>query len=181
MKHLEIKELVSFIHNNDEEAFNKLYKLLVKKLVQFAFSFLDDRAICEEIVNDIFVNLWLNRHKLNVVYNPKVYLYVSVKNACLNYNRGNNTFEKRKEELSEIHYEIQSPDPSQLLIGKELTARILNAVNGLPPRCKLVFKMVKEDDLSCNEVADILGLSNKTVFGQLRIALEKLDEALVSR
>ncbi|MDN3583094.1 RNA polymerase sigma-70 factor [Mucilaginibacter flavus] len=181
MKDLEIKKLVSFICNNDEDAFNKLYRLLVKKLVQFAFSFLDDKAICEEIVNDIFVNLWLGRHKLDRVYNPKVYLYVSVKNACLNHGRGNNTFEKRKEELTDIHYTIQSPDPSQLLIGKELTARILTAVNNLPPRCKLVFKMVKEDDLSCNEVADILGLSNKTVFGQLRIALEKLDEALDSR
>ena len=55
---------------------------------------------------------------------------------------------------------------------------VLKAVNSLPPRCKLIFKMVKEDELSCNEVADILGLSNKTVFAQLAIALKKLDEAL---
>jgi RNA polymerase sigma-70 factor (family 1) len=180
LKDLEIKELVSSIQLGDEEAFNKLYKLLVKKLVQFACSFLDDRAICEELVDDIFVNLWLKKQQLNSVQNPKVYFYVSVKNACLNHNRGN-SFEKRKEELTEIHYTIQSPDPSQLLIGKEMQTRILHAVNSLPARCKLIFKMVKEDGLSCNEVAAILGLSNKTVFGQLRIALEKLDHVLTSR
>jgi RNA polymerase sigma-70 factor (ECF subfamily) len=65
-----------------------------------------------------------------------------------------------------------------LLISKELQTKVLKAVNGLPARCKLIFKMVKEDDLSCNEVAAILGLSNKTVFAQLSIALKKLDDAL---
>lgn len=58
---------------------------------------------------------------------------------------------------------------------------MLKAVNELPARCKLIFKMVKEDDLSCKEVATILGLSDKTVFAQLSIALKKLDSAIHSK
>jgi RNA polymerase sigma-70 factor (ECF subfamily) len=176
---LEIKELIDSIHyNNDESAFNELYKLLINSLNQFAWSFLGDKEACEEIINDLFVNIWTGRHKLNKISNPKVYFYVAIKNACLNHIRSNTSKRNRDAQLAETYYFHLSVDPAQLLISKELEAGVLKAVNSLPPRCKLIFKMVKEDELSCNEVADILGLSNKTVFAQLAIALKKLDEAL---
>ena len=164
--------------NDDESAFNELYKHYVVKLYQFAYSFLDDREAGEEIVNDVFLKIWVGRQKLDSVRNLQVYLYVAVKNACLNHLRSISSKKIREIKVTEAYYFHLSVDPAQLLISKELKTKVLNAVNELPPRCRLIFKMVKEDDLSCNEVATILGLSNKTIFAQLTIALKKLDQAL---
>jgi RNA polymerase sigma-70 factor (family 1) len=176
---LNIHELVHLIRfNNDESAFNELYKAQVVKLCQFANSFLDDNEASEEIVNDVFVKIWLNRSTLDKIRNPQVYLYVVVKNACLNHIRSNSSRTVRELNIAESFYFHLNADPAQLLISKELHAEIINAVNCLPPRCKLIFKMVKEDGLSCNEVASILDLSNKTVFAQLSIALKKLESVL---
>jgi RNA polymerase sigma-70 factor (family 1) len=164
--------------NDDESAFNELYKHYVVKLYQFAYSFLDDREAGEEIVNDAFLKIWVGRKKLDSIRNLQVYLYVAVKNACLNHLRSISSKKIKELKVTEAYYFHLSVDPAQLLISKELQTEVLNAVNELPPRCRLIFKMVKEDDLSCNEVATILGLSNKTVFAQLTIALKKLDQAL---
>lgn len=179
---LSTNELIRRIQiDGDEAAFNELYQLQEARLLKFATGFVDDREAAEEIVNDVFVKIWLGRQTPVTIRNLQVYLYVLVKNACLNYLRGISSKRVKELQLTEAYYFHLSVDPAQLLISKELQSRVLRAVNGLPPRCKLIFKMVKEDDLSCNEVATILGLSNKTVFAQLAIALKKLDDALSNK
>jgi RNA polymerase sigma-70 factor (family 1) len=164
--------------NGDEATFNELYALHEAKLYRFAYSLLDDREVAQEIVNDVFLKIWIGRQNLDQIRNLQVYLYVLIKNACLNHIRSVSSKKIKELQLTESYYFHLSVDPSQLLISKELQVKVLQAVNCLPPRCKLIFKMVKEDDLSTNEVADILGLSNKTVFAQLAIALKKLDDVL---
>ncbi len=170
--------LYNIQYEDDEIAFNELYKQQVLKLCQFASSFLDDKEASEEIVNDVFVKVWTSRNTLDKIKNIQVYLYVSVKNACLNWLRSASAKKNKELVIAETLYFHLSADPAQLLIGKELQTEILNAVNNLPARCKLIFKMVKEDGLTCNEVAAILSLSNKTVFAQLAIALKKLESAI---
>ncbi|MBB6107911.1 RNA polymerase sigma factor [Mucilaginibacter lappiensis] len=167
--------------DGDEAAFSGLYELHEPRLNKFAYSFLGDREVAQEIVNDAFLKIWMGRESLYKIRNLQVYLYVLIKNACLNHLRNTSSQKIKELQLTETYYFQLSVDPSHLLISKELEVRVLNAVNLLPPRCKLIFKMVKEDDLSCNEVAAILGLSNKTVFAQLAIALKKLDDALTGK
>ena len=77
------------------------------------------------------------------------------------------------EEISTDHFYL-SPDQEQILMTDELKKQIEQSINQLPPKCKLVFKMIKEDGLSIAEVAVILGISYKTVSTQLSIALKKL-------
>jgi RNA polymerase sigma-70 factor (family 1) len=176
---LSIQDLIGRIQiNEDESAFNELYKLYVGKLDDYAYSILSDREAAEEIVNDVFVKIWKTRKTIDSIKNLQVYLFVAVKNGCLNYLRSVSSKKLRELELSEAYYFHLSADPAQLLIKKETHNEIVKAVNELPARCKLIFKMVKENDLSCKEVATILGLSDKTVFAQLSIALKKLDKVL---
>ena len=166
---------------DDESAFNQLYKLNVVKLYQFAFSFVKEKEIAEEIVNDVFLKVWVDRKKLDTVRNLAVYLYVAVKNASLNYlNRISSkriSFMSAYEQSFELF--VVEPNPEQLLIGKEMKISIEQAVNQLPPRCRVIFKMLKEDNLSANEVAQILDISNKTVFAQLSIAIKKIEELVI--
>ena len=177
---MSIQDLIRRIQiNQDESAFNELYRQQFGKLFQFAYSFLGDKEPAEEIVNDIFLKVWLNRKDMGQVLNIQVYLYVTVKNACLNYLRGTSSKQLKEVNIAEAYYFHLSVDPAQLLISKELQAGLLTAVDSLPPRCKLIFKMVKQDGLSCKEVAAILNLSDKTVFAQLAIALKKLESILL--
>ncbi len=163
---------------NDENAFKEFYKENVFKLFQFAFAFVRDKELSEEIVNDVFLNLWKKRNKISEIKNINVYLYVSVKNTAFNYLKKNNSNKTIDiEDLSSDHFYL-SPDQEQILITDELKKRIEESINKLPPKCKLIFKMVKEDGLNNTEVATILGISYKTVTTQLTIALKKLEELL---
>ncbi len=166
--------------NNDESAFNRLYKLNVVRLYQFSYSFVKEKEVAEEIVNDVFLKIWLDRSKLDTIRNLTVYLYVAVKNASLNYL--NRVSSRRISFLSSYEQSFKllvvEPDPEQLLIGKEMKMTIQQAINQLPPRCRVIFKMLKEDGLSANEVAEILEISNKTVFAQLSIAIKKIEDLL---
>jgi len=176
-------ELIHRIQFHDDEmAFNQLYRQNIVKIFQFAYSFVKEKEIAEEIVNDVFVKLWIERAKLDTIRNITVYLYVAVKNASLNYlNRVSvkkSSFMSSYEQSFELT--VREPNPEQLLIGKQMKLSIDQAVSQLPPRCRVIFKMVREDNLSVNEVAKILEISNKTVFAQLSIAIKKIEEQVVS-
>lgn len=176
---MNIQELFDLIRfKQDELAFNSLYRMLTAKLNRFAHAFVDDTGVCKEIVNDVFLRLWLNRANLSHIRNVQVYLYISVKNACLNHIKSISSRRQRELNATDSLYFQLSADPAELLISKELHTEIIKAVNSLPPRCKLIFKMVKEDGLSSKEVAGILDLSDKTVFAQLAIALKRIESVI---
>ena len=163
---------------NDELAFREFYEANVFRLFQFAFTFVQNRELSEEIVNDVFLKLWHNRGRIDQIENISVYLYVAVKNTAVNYLRQSKNRLDTDLGKQAVHHFYLSPDPEQLLVTDELRRRIEAAIEGLPPRCKLIFKLVKEDGLSAAEVAAILSISYKTVTTQLTIALRKLEEVL---
>ncbi|MDR3713227.1 MAG: RNA polymerase sigma-70 factor [Puia sp.] len=164
--------------DHDETAFQEFYKENVFRLFQFAFSFVQNKEVAEEIVNDVFLRLWQNRENLDRIDNMNVYLYVAIKNTAANYHR--KMASRNRVDLDNVmvsHFYL-SPDPEQVLVTGELRKAIEESVNQLPPKCKLIFKLVKEDGLSCQEVASILGLHYKTITTQLTIALKKLEQTL---
>jgi RNA polymerase sigma-70 factor (ECF subfamily) len=171
--------LLRIQYHNDQEAFKQLYKHLFFRLYQFAFSYLKTKEGAEEVVNDVFLRLWQKRNTLNTITNINVYLYVAVKNASLNYLRKNKIAPPLSlTMLTTDHIKLTS-NPESLFITRELQIRIREAVEQLPPRCKMIFKLIKEDGLSYKEVAAILEISVKTVDAQLCLALKKLANRLL--
>lgn len=163
---------------NDEAAFKQLYEENVFKLFQFAYAFIQNRQLAEEIVNDVFLKLWQKRTGLDSIKNINVYLYVAVKNTAANYLRQQASKKNIDHDRFVVTHFYLSPDPEQTLITNELKKMIEFSIDQLPPKCKLIFKLVKEDGLSCTEVAEILEISYKTVTTQLTIALKKLEQLL---
>jgi RNA polymerase sigma-70 factor (ECF subfamily) len=110
----------------------------------------------------------------------RVYLYTATKNASLNY------ISKKAKQIEVEPYEnlqVQMTDvvsPEQIMITKEMLQKIKEAVDSLPPRCKLIFKFVREDGLSYSEVAEILGLSVKTIDAQMVIAVARIRGKLMN-
>ncbi|MEO9021164.1 MAG: RNA polymerase sigma-70 factor [Ginsengibacter sp.] len=166
--------------DNDQQAFKQLYQLLFFKLYQFAYSYVHSKESTEEVVNDVFLSLWQKRTMLDTINNINVYLYVAIKNASLNFLRKKNyTLPLSIDDLT-VHHLHLVPNPELILITSELKSLIQEAIEQLPPRCKIIFKLVKEDGLSYKEVSSILEISVKTVDAQLYIALRKLARILQS-
>jgi RNA polymerase sigma-70 factor (ECF subfamily) len=175
-----MNSLVQKIQEGDQESFKEFYHLHFFKLYQFAYSFVHLKEASEEIVNDVFVALWMKRSNLSNIANLQVYLYVAIKNASLNYLRKNDlSVPASIDELCVDHFALVA-DPELLLSQRELQKQIREAIEQLPPRCRLIFKLVKEDGLSYKEVAALLDISVKTIDSQLCLALKKLAVILQS-
>jgi RNA polymerase sigma-70 factor (family 1) len=164
---------------NDEQAFKALYYQLYNKLFHFAFAFIKSKQVAEEIVEDVFINIWKNRHHLKEIINLKVYLYTAVKNNSLNY------IAKKANEITTAPYDNISIDiaeyeatPEQIMISTEMLKKLNKAVDELPPRCKIIFKLIREDGLKYKEVSEILGLSVNTIDAQMAIAVKRIARAI---
>jgi RNA polymerase sigma-70 factor (ECF subfamily) len=164
---------------DDQQAFKQLYQLLFFKLYQFAYAYVRSKECAEEVLNDVFLGLWQKRKTLDTISNIHVYLYVAVKNASLNELRKRKIAAPVSLDDLAVHHLLITSNPESLLITGELKTRIREAVEQLPPRCRLIFKLVKEDELTYKETAAILNISVKTVDAQLYLALKKLAQTLL--
>lgn len=171
-------QLFQEIQSGSKTAFDELFNSHYSRLVAFAKQYTKQAESAEEITSELFVKLWLKRDTLSSVLNPQVYLYVSVKNACLNFIRSN---KKRVtlfvEEEKNANNEKASGNDSTIE-DKELQKLLDAAVASLPEQRMLIFKLIKEDGLKPTAVAQILGLSKRTVENQLYKAVKTLAEAI---
>lgn len=174
-----IKQIISRIsYEEDERAFKQLFELFAGRLYQFSFSFIKDRSLAEEVVSDVFFKIWLNRTELVNILNIKAYLFKATYNTSLNYLDE----VKRKKALSlediEVDLGMNCICPETELIDKELKELIERAVENLPPRCKIIYKMAKVEQMKYREIGELLGISVKTINHQLSIALKKIGEVI---
>ncbi|HSC40290.1 MAG TPA: RNA polymerase sigma-70 factor [Chitinophagaceae bacterium] len=163
---------------DDQSAYKELFVLLYNPLLQFAASFVKAKEPAEEIVSDVFMAIWERRKRIDSISNLKVYLYVATKNTAINYLARQNKLVTTNIAEMELEPESIYFNPEQLLITAEMGRRIREAVSQLPPKCQIIFRLVKEDELKYREVAEILNLSVKTVENQLSIALRKIGAAI---
>jgi len=176
---LHIKELQERIAcYSDMKAYESLYKLLFPLLFQFSFSFLRSKEAAEEVVSDVFIKIWELGGRLSEVENLKAYLYKVTKNFSLNYISRN--YKHIQLSIDELPFDdiISWEDPEAMLLSGEAVRRIHQCIKELPPKCRIIFQLVKIDGLSYEEAADVLGLSLYTVRNQMSIGLRKMTESL---
>ncbi|MBW4889237.1 sigma-70 family RNA polymerase sigma factor [Mucilaginibacter sp. HMF5004] len=171
----EIDYLVNEIAvNNSEQAYKRLFTLLFARLNRFAYSILKCNELAEEVASDVMITIWRNRGNLLSIQNITVYAFVVAKNKSLNMLKQNN--QAKLISIDDIEFDVSFDNltPEQILINGELKKKIEGAVQSLPPKCKSVFKLIKEDGLSYKEVAEILNISIKTVDAQMVTATRKI-------
>jgi RNA polymerase sigma-70 factor (family 1) len=174
-----IKYLQEQIARNDDAfAYKELFVSFYNPLLRFAITLVKSREQAEEVVSDVFMNVWEKRKRIDSISNLKVYLFIAVKNTALNYLSRQN--KNLTDSVDEINTEFRSIyfDPEQLMVTAEMVARIKDAIEALPPKCKMIFKLVKEEELKYRDVAEILSISQKTVETQLAIALKKIGNSI---
>jgi RNA polymerase sigma-70 factor (family 1) len=163
---------------SDEHAFGQLYAAYMPMLFRFANTMIKSKVLAEEVVSDVFIRIWQNRADLQKIENFKLYLYVSTKNTALNYLSRHFRREVVSLEEMSLNTEISPYNPEQLLITSEAVKKINQEIHKLPPRCKLIFKLVKEDRLRYKDIAALLNISVKTIDNQMAIALRKISSAI---
>ena len=164
--------------NDDPVAYKELFLSFYNPLLRFALTLVKSRELAEEVVSDVFMNIWEKRKRIDSITNLKVYLFIAVKNTSLNYISKQRKNLTDKVDEADIEFESIYFNPEQLMVTAEMVARIRAAVDELPPKCKLIFKLIKEDELKYRDVAEILGISVKTVESQIAIALKKIGQAI---
>ena len=164
--------------NSDEASYKKLFCLLFPRLKRFAYDFLRSKELAEEVASDIMFMVWENRDRLREISNISVYLMVAAKNRCINMLKQQHASKTIALSADDLNRPAKELNPEQIYIRSEMDSKIKNAVNLLPDRCKLIFKMVREEKMSYKEVSEILDISVKTVDAQLMMAMKKITATI---
>ena len=138
--------LINRLRSGDESALTELYNKFWQSLFVSSYNVLKDKELCEDIIQDIFMNIWHNREKLEINISLKGYMY-----ACARYQ----VFNQFKKNKDKIHVELfedldkrfQYSTPETQLMHEELLDQINSIVQALPEKCQLVYKLSREEQL----------------------------------
>ena len=171
------KEILQRLYENDQEALTALYKAHWDGMYVSAYNLVKDKAVCEDIVQEVFIKIWNKRNHLDIKVSLKSYLYTSTIYKVYDYFRKNKN-KIEVELLENFDKRLQFENPETDLIHKEFIAHVQGIINTLPNKCKEVFLLSREEQLSHKEIGEKLGISHKTVEGHVSKALKILRDAL---
>lgn len=157
------------IQKGNEKVFNQAFEKYYPCLCFFSDKFLHDFDLSRSIVQQVFVDLWIKRNKLNID-SLRAYLYQSVRNASLD------VLKRKKSELKYLSslQKAESEEFMDFLEEAELAAEINRAIHKLPKKCREIFLLCRFEELKYAEIADRLNISVKTVEMQVCIATNRL-------
>jgi len=170
--------LIRIARHNDKQAFAQFFNYYHARLIRFALLFLKSYQDAEDVVSDVMIKLLKQKEKLPEINNFEGYLYLAIKNQTLNLLKKQRLSSDNNVELSDDHLTHQYVQPYETILADELRQIIFNTVEKLPPKRRMVYKMVKDDGLKIKEVAQILDLAEKTVKKHLELALRSLKEVV---
>ena len=162
--------LNAVVAHSDHNAFEFLFDVFYDKLMRVAVYYLGKELLAEDAISDVFFKLWSNRNKLQKVQNLENYLFTMTKNQCLYILRSNKKV-IYDEKMMDDNQRIIIENPESNLISEEFINYYNEKIQELPPKCKLVYLMVKEDGMRYKEVAETLNISVKTVENQMTKAI----------
>lgn len=160
--------------HNSEKAYKTLFMQMHESLIDFATSILKSAEDAEEVVSDFFIIIWQRRTQLRSIENPRMYFFTGVKHASLNKLKSLNRSRLTNNTAWETSLKSVFFNPEELMLSAEIVKEVMKAVNDLPPKCKIIFKLVKEEGLKYAEAATLLDISVKTVEAQMAIALRRI-------
>ena len=162
---------------HDEKSFEQLFRIQYAPLCAYARRYIHDPDESEEVVQDVFVNLWQKRGTIEITSTIESYLFRAVRNTCLNLLKHFKVREKHKDGIT-ASYDHYGDRANDLVLEIELINHIENLISGLPTERQKVFKMSRFEEMKYKEIAEELGISVKTVEAQMGKALKYLRENL---
>jgi len=168
--------LASLLRAGDPEAFKVIYDRYWDRLLVVAANRLGDVLEAEEAVQDIFLNLWRRRESFELKVSFENYLAVAVKFEVINRRAKRVREETLRLELGALPSPVGNDKHTFDL--EYLQRQLEQTINSLPPKCRLVFRLSRDDDYTNKQIAEQLGISEKAVEKQVTKALKALRERL---
>jgi len=168
-------ELFSQIKNDDEKAFSELFYRYYSGLCSYVFQMLPDDQKTKELVQEVFVQIWVKRKEIQIHSSVKSYLFRAVKNQLTNW------FVHQKVEqkyLDKVAAEKERIQPGDYFQEVDLHRKIAVSIEALPARRREIFRLSREEGLTYREIASQLQISVKTVETQMGLALKQLRHDL---
>ena len=166
--------LIKMLHEGNEEALITIFRNYNRPLLYFVMQYVKREEVAEEIVADVFIKVWQLRDNFNNTENLRSFLYISAKNASLNYLRSSHV---KQETVSvdlceELLYE--DADVLKKIVRTELITRIYADINKLPQKQKEVFVLTYIEDLDAIEISERLGMTLNAVYANRSRAISEL-------
>lgn len=169
------------IAENEFATFKKLFDAYYPSLLIYAYQKVNDKETAKDMVQDVFLSLWVHKEQIDFNLPLQPYLFRSVHNQCLNHLRSRHAAlsVSGQEASLLLHEEIVQYNQHDTLLLKELADEIALFIQTLPAQCRKVFRLSRQGGLKNKEIAGLLGISEKTVEGHLSKALKELRAHLV--
>lgn len=171
------KDLIVSLNKGDANALTLIYKKYWEMMYLAAFNVVKNEQISEDIVQDVFVKLWDKRTELKINTSLKSYLYTSTVYKVYDYFRKNKN--RVTVELPENIFEAhQNLSPETKILYDELVVHLESIIDSLPSKCKTVFLLSRNEQLTNKEIAEKLNISQRTVEGHITKALSIIRNGL---
>jgi RNA polymerase sigma-70 factor (ECF subfamily) len=175
MHELQDHQLLPLLRSGSQEAYEILFKRYYKLLCLQAALFLMDEAEAEDLVIELFIDIWDKKIYRKIEHSFKSYIYQAVRNRCINVSRKQKLIQQKKEKYNEYREkEIELTRIEQ----RELAAHINDTLLEFPAQRLRAFKLIYMEEKRYQEVADEMGLSINTVKTHLKLALKVLRNKL---
>ncbi|MDR0758237.1 MAG: RNA polymerase sigma-70 factor [Tannerella sp.] len=161
---------------DDRTAFREMFEYYYAALCVHARRFVGDTGVCEDIVQDVFCAVWMNRHRIDYRIPAKNYLTAAVRNHCLNYLR-----DRRPASFEDLSLSENVPcgeDADSVWMLDELERLLADALDKLPPEYRMAFEMSRMEEQPVSEIARVMNVSVRTVERYRNKALEILKSEL---
>lgn len=169
--------LWSISNKDDQTAYRSLFEQYYVALCQFARRYIDDQETREDIVQDVFFTIWEKRKTISPTISARNYLVTCVRNLCLNYLRDQGYKQDYETNIQKrIPAYVENQDDIYTL--QELRELLDKTLAKLPPEYRLAFEMNRFENKSIEEIAEIMGVSDRTVKRYKSRAIEILKEEL---
>tara|TARA_R110000868_G_scaffold358814_2_gene620534 strand:- start:207 stop:758 length:552 start_codon:yes stop_codon:yes gene_type:complete len=169
-------DIIEGLKDDNKRALTILYDNYWKPLFISSYNLLKNREVCEEIIQDVFIDIWNKRAEIQIKVSLQSYLYACVRYKVFAEIRKNKII--RVELFEDLNNRFQYASPETKIMNKELKSHIKGVVENLPKKCKNVYKLSRHEQLSHKEIAEKLNISTKTVENHISNALRILRTSL---
>jgi RNA polymerase sigma-70 factor (family 1) len=171
------EKLSILLFEGDAGAFEEIFNRYWLKLYGAALKRVKSREAAEEIIQDLFTLLWAKRESIQIHKSLAAYLFTSVRYMVFNHIQKEIVRENYKDSFQAAHIFCDNSTEETVILN-ELIRNIEKEVKYLPPQCRSVFELSRKENKTNREIAEVLGISEKTVEGHLTKAIKHLKVGL---
>jgi RNA polymerase sigma-70 factor (ECF subfamily) len=166
------------VGTGDEEAFEDLFRRLSEPVFRFVCGMVQDEALAHDITQDTFAKLWSIRDRMDAVDSLRAYLFRMARNRVYNHQRDQQVRRDNEEHLRDAHPNASPPPPDQALDADMLRSLLEQWIGELPDRQREALALRRQNNLSHDEIANIMDVSPNTVNNHIVRAMRRLRSRL---